>query len=305
MVPQMLVELSAHSATSIPAFAADQVDLFGKKGIGGSNHRTNVVVIDPIFDRYVKLVSPLIKVCTDCLDTPVAILIVDVASIALGKQRPVKVGFVRPGFGHRPDTNLALNRIHTRDPRLVGVSSTTPASKDLELLAELIKARAVVHERVILSSGQEADFYIDLRRVTLDVEVAPLIGRVMCDLVNDWQPEVAGGLTLGADPVVSSMLHASATSARPLNGVIVRKNAKDHGLQRQVEGPDIKGKRVVAVEDTSTTGGSVLTAVEAMQKAGGEVVGVAVIVDRGARNAVEVAGYPYRAALTLSDLGLA
>jgi len=181
---------------------------------------------------------------------------------------------------------------------------TTPASTDLARLAEFIKAKAVVREKVILSSGKEADFYVDLRRVTLDVEVAPLIGRVMCDLVSDWHPEVAGGLTLGADPVVCAMLHASVDTSQPLDGVIVRKAAKDHGLQRQVEGPDLRNKRVVAVEDTSTTGGSVLTAVEAMESAGGEIVGVAVIVDRGARSAVEAAGYPYRAALSLSDLGL-
>lgn len=184
------------------------------------------------------------------------------------------------------------------------MSATTPASKDLERLAELIKSRAVVRESVTLSSGQQADFYIDLRRVTLDVEVAPLIGRVMCDLVSDWHPEVAGGLTLGADPVVSAMLHASANTAQPLSAVIVRKVVKDHGLQRQVEGPNVYGRRVVAVEDTSTTGGSVLTAVEAITKAGGEIVGVGVIVDRGARLAVEATGYPYRAALSLSDLGL-
>lgn len=184
------------------------------------------------------------------------------------------------------------------------MTAATPASADLETLAAFIKAKAVVHESVTLSSGQQADFYIDLRRVTLDVEVAPLIGRVMCDLVSDWQPQVAGGLTLGADPVVSAMLHASAETTQPLNGVIVRKAAKAHGLQRQVEGPDVLNKRVVAVEDTSTTGGSVLTAVDAIEKAGGEIVGVAVIVDRGARAAVEAAGYPYRAALSLSDLGL-
>ena len=175
---------------------------------------------------------------------------------------------------------------------------------DLQRLANLIKEKAVVFERVTLSSGKEADFYIDLRRVTLDVEVAPLIGKVMCALVADWQPEMVGGLTLGADPVVSAMVHASAGGAMPLSGAIVRKSAKTHGLQKQVEGPSVNGKRVVAVEDTSTTGGSVLTAVEAMGTAGATVVGVAVIVDRGARAAVESTGLNYRAALSLSDLGL-
>ena len=183
--------------------------------------------------------------------------------------------------------------------------STSPQlSDDLQRLAGLIKEKAVVFEKVTLSSGREADFYVDLRRVTLDVEVAPLIGQVMCELVADWQPEMVGGLTLGADPVVSAMVHASAGGRLPMSGAIVRKNAKTHGLQKQVEGPSVKGKRVVAVEDTSTTGGSVLTAVEAMRAAGATVVGVAVIVDRGARAAVESAGLDYRAALSLSDLGL-
>jgi orotate phosphoribosyltransferase len=175
---------------------------------------------------------------------------------------------------------------------------------DLSHLAQLIKQKAVVFERVTLSSGQQADFYIDLRRVTLDVEVAPLIGKVMCELVADWRPQMAGGLTLGADPVVSAMVHASSLSKQPLSGTLVRKSAKTHGLQRQVEGPDVKGKRVVAVEDTSTTGGSVLTAVDAMRAAGATVVGVAVIVDRGARAAVESAGLDYRAAISLAELGL-
>ena len=85
---------------------------------------------------------------------------------------------------------------------------------------------------------------------------------------------------------------------------MVRKAGKAHGLQRRIEGPDVAGRRVLAVEDTSTTGGSVLTAVEALREAGAEVVGVAVIVDRGAGDAVRAAGLPYRAAYTLADLGL-
>ena len=86
---------------------------------------------------------------------------------------------------------------------------------------------------------------------------------------------------------------------------MVRKQGKAHGLQRRIEGPDVAGRQVLAVEDTSTTGGSVLTAVEALREAGAEVVAVAVIVDRGAGPAVEAAGLEYRAALSLADLGLA
>jgi orotate phosphoribosyltransferase len=174
-------------------------------------------------------------------------------------------------------------------------------------LRRQIAAKAVVHGRVTLSSGREADHYVDLRRITLDGQSAPLVGSVMLDLTADMDFEAVGGLTLGADPVAAAMLHASAARGRRLDAFVVRKNEKSHGLQRRVEGPDVTGRRVLAVEDTSTTGASVLTAVEALQEAGADVVGVAVIVDRstGARERIEQAGLPYRAAYTLADLGLA
>ncbi|GAA3606828.1 orotate phosphoribosyltransferase [Kineosporia mesophila] len=173
-------------------------------------------------------------------------------------------------------------------------------------LRELIRKLAVVHGKVTLSSGKEADYYVDLRRITLDGQAAPLVGRVMRDLVKDWEFDAAGGLTLGADPVATSMLHAAAAAGERLDTFVVRKQGKAHGLQRRIEGADVPGRRVLAVEDTSTTGGSVLTAVEALREAGAEVIGVAVIVDRGtgAREKVEAAGLPYRYAYDLSDLGL-
>jgi orotate phosphoribosyltransferase len=177
-----------------------------------------------------------------------------------------------------------------------------------ELLAQ-IKAKAVVHGRVILSSGREADWYIDLRRIGLDGVTAPMVGRVMLDLVRDLDFEAVGGLTLGADPVASAMLHAAAADpelvgGRKLDAFVVRKTEKAHGLQRRIEGPDISGKRVLIVEDTSTTGNSPLTAVEAARAAGAEVVAVAVIVERGAQEAIDAAGLPYYAAYGLDDLGL-
>jgi orotate phosphoribosyltransferase len=172
---------------------------------------------------------------------------------------------------------------------------------DREELLQLIKDLAVVHGRVTLSSGREADYYVDLRRVTLHRSAAPLIGRVMLDLTSDWSYDAVGGLTLGADPVAAAMLHAS--NGR-LDAFVVRKSEKQHGLQRRIEGPDVSGRRVLAVEDTSTTGGSVLTAVSALRAAQASVVGVAVIVDRGAGPAVQASGLAYRAAYTLDDLGL-
>ena len=173
-----------------------------------------------------------------------------------------------------------------------------------DALKEEILKKAVVHGKVILSSGKEADYYVDLRRVTLDSTAAPLVGDVMLDLVKDWEFDAVGGLTLGADPVATAMMHIAAKNGKKIDSFVVRKAEKAHGLQRRIEGPDVQGKRVVAVEDTSTTGGSVLTAVEALREAGAIVVGVAVIVERGAKGKVTEAGLEYRAAYSLQDLGL-
>lgn len=176
-------------------------------------------------------------------------------------------------------------------------------------LVELIKELAVVHGKVILSSGIEADYYVDLRRATLHHEAAPLIGQVMLKLLQDngfADVDAVGGLTMGADPVAAALLHQAAATGKSLDAFVVRKQAKAHGMGRQVEGPSVKGKRVVVLEDTSTTGGSPLTAAEALVAAGAEVVAVATVVDRstGAREAIEAAGYPYLTAITLGDLGL-
>ena len=126
----------------------------------------------------------------------------------------------------------------------------------------------------------------------------------MLDLTKDLEFDAVGGLTLGADPVATAMMHVAASKGRKLDSFVVRKAEKAHGLQRRIEGPDVKGRRVLAVEDTSTTGGSVMTAVEALKEAGAIVVGVAVIVERGAAPLIEENGLKYLAAYQLSDLGL-
>jgi orotate phosphoribosyltransferase len=171
-------------------------------------------------------------------------------------------------------------------------------------LKEEILKKAVVHGKVILSSGKEADYYVDLRRVTLDAIAAPLVGEVMLDLTKDLDFDAVGGLTLGADPVATAMMHVAASKGRNLDSFVVRKAEKAHGLQRRIEGPDVKGRRVLAVEDTSTSGGSVMTAVEALKEAGAIVVGVAVIVERGAAPLIAENGLKYLAAYQLADLGL-
>ncbi len=190
----------------------------------------------------------------------------------------------------------------------MGIASKLTGMTDVRgVLLQQIKDKAVVHGKVTLSSGLEADYYIDLRRVTLDGEAAPLVGQVLLDLTADLDFDAVGGLTMGADPVATSMLHAAAARGRKLDAFVVRKAAKAHGMQRQVEGPEIAGRRVLVVEDTSTTGGSPLTAVEAVRAAGAEVVGVATIVDRatGAAEKIEAgAGVPYLFAYSKDDLNL-
>ena len=186
-------------------------------------------------------------------------------------------------------------------------ASTPEIEADRQRLIALISDEAVFHGDFTLSSGKQANYYVDMRKLTLDHRAAPAIGRIMLDLIADI-PDVAsvGGLTLGADPIANSILHESVRAGRPLDAFVVRKEPKDHGRGRQIEGADVEGKRVVVVEDTSTTGQSALKAVEALRRAGAEVVAVAVIVDRatGAQAAVEAAGLEWRAAIGLADLGL-
>jgi orotate phosphoribosyltransferase len=177
---------------------------------------------------------------------------------------------------------------------------------DRDVLLDQVNTKAVVRGKVTLSSGREADYYVDMRRVTLDAEAAPAIGRVMLELTDDLAFDAVGGLTLGADPVAVAMMHQAAAVGRTLDAFVIRKSQKVHGLQKLIEGPSVEGRRVLAVEDTSTTGGSVLEAVKALREAGAEVVAVAVIVDRdtGAQQAVEAEGLEYRYAVGISDLDI-
>lgn len=178
---------------------------------------------------------------------------------------------------------------------------------DRDDLLSLVRSQAIVHGRVTLSSGRQADYYVDLRRTTLSAAAAPLVGKVMLDLTADLDYDAVGGLTMGADPIAAAMLHQAAARGRQLDAFVVRKEAKAHGMQRQIEGPDITGRRVLVVEDTSTTGGSPLAALAAVRAAGAIAVGVATIADRatGAGEKIEAEGVPYRFAYSLEDLGLA
>ena len=191
-------------------------------------------------------------------------------------------------------------------PELDGPHGEAPRLDDTQRteLADLVRRLSVVFGRVTLSSGKEADYYVDLRRATLHHQAAPLIGRLMRELTADWDYAAVGGLTMGADPVACAVLHAPG---RPIDAFVVRKAVKSHGMQRLIEGFGVAGQRVLVVEDTSTTGGSALAAVHAVRDAGAPVVGVATVVDRatGAAEAIEAEGVPYRSILGLGDLGLA
>lgn len=177
-------------------------------------------------------------------------------------------------------------------------------SEAKEQLKQQILQKAIVHGKVILSSGKEADYYVDLRRVTLDGVAAPLVGQVMNELVAHLDIAAVGGLTLGADPVATAMLHDAAKSGKTRDAFVVRKADKAHGLQRRIEGAEVAGRNVLAVEDTSTTGDSVLAAVEQLELAGANVVAIAVIVDRGAGEILTAKGYKFLSVFSLTDLGL-
>lgn len=188
--------------------------------------------------------------------------------------------------------------------------ATNSAADTRARLLALIDELAVVRGKVTLSSGREADYYLDLRRITLDHRSAPLVGDLILDVLDEagYLDEISavGGLTMGADPVGTAVMQRSVLRGTPVDAFVVRKEAKKHGMGRRVEGPEVAGKKVIAVEDTSTTGGSVLTAVEALREAGADVVAVVVVMDRntGAKERVEEQGIPYLAALTTADLGL-
>ncbi|HET6241496.1 MAG TPA: orotate phosphoribosyltransferase [Arthrobacter sp.] len=192
---------------------------------------------------------------------------------------------------------------------LDSASNSASAAAARARLLDLIKELAVVGGKVILSSGAEADYYIDLRRITLHHEASKLVGQVMLSMMDEAgiDFECAGGLTMGADPVGTAVMHAAGDAGRPVDAFVVRKAQKSYGMGRQVEGPSVEGRKVLVLEDTSTTGGSALTAVEGVRRAGGNVVAVAVIVDRdtGAKERIEAeAGVPYLFAFGKDELGL-
>ncbi|MFI8939980.1 orotate phosphoribosyltransferase [Streptomyces syringium] len=169
-------------------------------------------------------------------------------------------------------------------------------------LNRLIRELALVQGEITLASGKKSDHYFDLRRVSLDPRGHELIGDAVLAHTQDWEYDCVAGLVLGAVPIAVAVMAAAHKNGRSLPAVAIRKEAKKHGMGRRTEGVELAGRRVLLVEDTSTTGGSLLTAVEAARVEGAEVAGVVLLVDRGGSRAIAEAGLPVRSVFTAADL---
>lgn len=177
-------------------------------------------------------------------------------------------------------------------------------SQTLERLGELLRRHAVLHGEFTLSSGATSPYYLDARIVTLSSVGAWLVGQAFVDLLDGHRVDAVAGLAIGADPIVASIAACAGSVGLELDGLIVRKDRKQHGAGRRIEGPWRAGRRVAIVDDTLTTGASSLEAARAIEEAGGQVEGVYALIDReqGARGAVEAAGYPFSALFLARDL---
>jgi orotate phosphoribosyltransferase len=177
---------------------------------------------------------------------------------------------------------------------------------DRERLVALLLERSFRVGDFALSSGGRSRFYVDARTTTTHAEGQAVLGRLGLAAIREagWTPAAVGGLTLGADPVSYAVAHASWLAGDPVNAFTVRKEPKQHGTGKRVEGCFAAGDRVVVVEDTITTGGSALKAIQAVEAEGGTVIGVLALVDReeGGREAIEQAGYSVRALVRVSEL---
>ncbi|MHC1631212.1 MAG: orotate phosphoribosyltransferase [Methanotrichaceae archaeon] len=175
---------------------------------------------------------------------------------------------------------------------------------DRERLRELVQEKALRVGKVTLSSGKVSDYYIDARRVVLDPEGAYLTGKLMLDMIKP-ETEAVAGMTLGADPIVSSISVLSHIEGRDIIALIIRKEPKKHGTKRFIEGPVLqKGAKVAVVDDVVTTGSSLIKSIERLRVEGYEPVQVIAILDRqeGGSEKLATAGYSLNTIFTKTDM---
>jgi orotate phosphoribosyltransferase len=177
---------------------------------------------------------------------------------------------------------------------------------DKPALMDLVRTLALQTGQFKLASGKMSSYYLDCRKVTLDSAGANLIADGLLELLGDKLPAAVGGMAIGADPITAAMITVAGRSGKKLRGFIVRKEAKQHGTGRDVEGPVNAGDEVVIVEDVVTSGGSSLAAIEKAEAHGLKIRGVLAIIDRleGGRDALAARGYSLQTLLTIQDFGL-
>jgi orotate phosphoribosyltransferase len=185
---------------------------------------------------------------------------------------------------------------------------TATASPVIRELIGLVEAKALKRGTFRLASGREASFYLDAKQVVLDAHGAMLVGRAILERLRSLGPLPAavGGMSIGADPITSAVITMAGIEGLPLKGFMVRKEPKDHGTKKYVEGPVEPGQRVVIVEDVTTTGGSSLLAIDRVHEFGLVVERVVTVIDRlaGAKDAFAARGIPLESLVTIRDLGL-
>lgn len=177
---------------------------------------------------------------------------------------------------------------------------------DRNALIELVREKALKFGEFTLVSGKQASYYLDGKQITLDAAGASLVAAGILELLGDQLPDAVGGMSIGADPITGAVVTLAGTRNLPLRGFMVRKQAKEHGMQKYLEGPVQPGDQVVIVEDVVTTGGSSLLAIQRCEEFGLQVRAVIAIIDRleGGRGAFEAAGYRFESLLTIRDFGI-
>ena len=177
---------------------------------------------------------------------------------------------------------------------------------DRQALIDLIHEKSLRFGDFTLASGKKASYYLDCRQITLDAQGAKLIGAGMLELLTDDMPNLVGGMAIGADPITAAILTLAGVQGVPLRGVMVRKEAKQHGTGKLVEGPFQPGESIAIVEDVVTTGGSSLLAIERCEEVGLKVKRVLAIIDRleGGREAFAARGYELTTLFTIRDFGI-